>query len=496
MYKAFLDKLIESFKSVLPVTAVLILLGFYMKVETSVMLMFLLGALLLVVGLALFQLGAFESTSVIAEDIGRYIVKKRNLAIFIIVAFMLGFLIIVAEPSARVLADQLSIAIQPEMLLVYTIAIGVGLFLTVGLLRILFNISFRTLLIILYTLVFILALVVNQINPSFIPLAFDAGGFASGPLSVPFIMSLAYGISRARGDKASDQDSFGLVGITVTGPIFAILILGLFFRDISPDAMNSATVSPTLLEYLVQYTKDMAIAILPFIAFFVFFQIIDFRYQKQKVIKILIAFVYTYVGLVLFLTGANGAFSVMGTLIGGYFANNALLLILVGAVLGLLVAAPEPSVIAVNKQVEEVTAGAISSKLMLGAISIGVAVALILSMIRIVTQINLLWFVIPGYVLALVLMFFTPKMFSAIGFDSGSAVTGAMTTAFLMPFAIGAAIALDVDVLTNAYGLVVLASMAPVISIQVLGIVYARKQEVVEDYKGIDDIMDLSGVTE
>lgn len=496
MYKAFLDKLIESFKSVLPVTAVLILLGFYMKVETSVMLMFLLGALLLVVGLALFQLGAFESTSVIAEDIGRYIVKKRNLAIFIIVAFMLGFLIIVAEPSARVLADQLSIAIQPEMLLVYTIAIGVGLFLTVGLLRILFNISFRTLLIILYTLVFILALVVNQINPSFIPLAFDAGGFASGPLSVPFIMSLAYGISRARGDKASDQDSFGLVGITVTGPIFAILILGLFFRDISPDAMNLTTVSPTLSEYLVQYTKDMAIAILPFIAFFVFFQIIDFRYQKQKVIKILIAFVYTYVGLVLFLTGANGAFSVMGTLIGGYFANNALLLILVGAVLGLLVAAPEPSVIAVNKQVEEVTAGAISSKLMLGAISIGVAVALILSMIRIVTQINLLWFVIPGYVLALVLMFFTPKMFSAIGFDSGSAVTGAMTTAFLMPFAIGAAIALDVDVLTNAYGLVVLASMAPVISIQVLGIVYARKQEVVEDYKGIDDIMDLSGVTE
>lgn len=496
MYKAFLDKLIESFKSVLPVTAVLILLGFYMKVETSVMLMFLLGALLLVVGLALFQLGAFESTSVIAEDIGRYIVKKRNLAIFIIVAFMLGFLIIVAEPSVRVLADQLSNAIQPEMLLVYTIAIGVGLFLTVGLLRILFNISFRTLLIILYTLVFILALIVNQINPSFIPLAFDAGGFASGPLSVPFIMSLAYGISRARGDKASDQDSFGLVGITVTGPIFAILILGLFFRDISPDVMNSATVSPTLSEYLVQYTKDMAIAILPFIAFFVFFQIIDFRYQKQKVIKVLIAFVYTYVGLVLFLTGANGAFSVMGTLIGGYFANNALLLILVGAVLGLLVAAPEPSVIAVNKQVEEVTAGAISSKLMLGAISIGVAVALILSMIRIVTQINLLWFVIPGYVLALVLMFFTPKMFSAIGFDSGSAVTGAMTTAFLMPFAIGAAIALDVDVLTNAYGLVVLASMAPVISIQVLGIVYARKQEVVEDYKGIDDIMDLSGVTE
>ena len=496
MYKAFIDKFIESFKSVLPVTMVLILLGLFMKVETSIMLWFLLGAFFLVVGLALFQLGAYESTSVIAEDIGKYIVKKRSLTLFIIVSFMLGFLIIVAEPSVRVLSDQLSAVIQPTTLLVYTIAIGVGLFLTLGLLRIIFNISLRMLLIILYAAVFILAVVVNNLNPAFIPLAFDAGGFASGPLSVPFIMSLAYGISRARGDKASEQDSFGLVGITVIGPIFAILALGLFFKDISPETMNSVTVSPTLFEYIVQYTKDMAIAIIPFVAFFVVFQIIDFKYQKRKIIKVLIAFVYTYVGLVLFLAGANGAFSVMGTLVGGYFANNALLLILLGAVFGLLVAAPEPSVVAVNRQVEEVTAGAISGKLMLGAISIGVAVALILSMIRIITQVNLLWFVIPGYTIALVLTFFTPKMFSAIGFDSGSAVTGAMTSAFLMPFAIGASLARNVDVLTNAYGLVVLASMAPVITIQVLGIVYARRQAIEEKFVGVDDIMDLREVTE
>lgn len=496
MYKAFLDKFLESLKSVLPITIVLIILGVVIGLPTSTMLWFLLGALLLVIGLALFQLGAFESTSVIAEDIGRYIVKRRNLTIFIIVAFMMGFFIIVAEPSVRVLADQLSDVIKPEETLIYTIAIGVGLFLTIGLLRILFNISFRTIIIILYSLVFVLAIVVNQINPVFIPLAFDGGGFASGPLSVPFILSLAYGISKARGDKASDQDSFGLVGVTIIGPIFAILVLGLFLPTIPADSMNIPTNPLTLVEYLHLYTKQMAIAILPFIIFFIVFQIIDFRFPKRKVIKILIAFLYTYVGLVLFLAGANGAYSVLGNAVGGYFANNSVLLILVGSLFGLLVAAPEPSVIAVNRQVEEVTAGAISRKLMLGAISIGVAIALILSMIRILTQINLLWFVIPGYTIAIILMFFTPKMFSSIGFDAGSAVTGAMTTAFLMPFAIGAAQALNVDVLTNAYGLVVLTSMAPVVSIQVLGLIYSRKQKIQAKFEGEDDILDLRGVTE
>lgn len=497
MFKVFLDKFLESFKSVLPVTIVLIILGVVMGLPTSTMLWFLLGALLLVIGLALFQLGAFESTSVIAEDIGRFIVKRKNLAIFVIIAFVMGFFIIIAEPSVRVVADQLSEVIKPQEIIIYTIAIGVGLFLTIGLLRILFNISFRTMVIILYSSVFVLALVVNQINPVFIPLAFDSGGVATGPLSVPFILSLAYGISKARGDKASDQDSFGLVGITVIGPIFAILILGLFLPNIPADMMNTpGSATTTLVQYLRLYTGQMAIAILPFVIFFIVFQIIDFKYPKRKVIKILIAFLYTYVGLVLFLAGANGAYSVLGSAVGGYLADNSVLLILVGAIFGLLVAAPEPSVIAVNRQVEDVTAGAISRKLMLGAISIGVAIALVLSMIRMITQINLLWFVIPGYIIAIILMFFTPKIFSLIGFDAGSAVTGAMTTAFLMPFAIGAAQALHSDVLSNAYGLIVLGSMAPVISIQILGLVYSHKQKIQTEFESEDDILDLRGLTE
>lgn len=495
MVKAFLEKLLESLKSVLPVTVVIIIVGLFLKFSLETYLMFLLGAALLVLGLALFQLGAFESTSVIAEDIGKYVVKRRSLVIFITVSFMLGFFIIVAEPSVRVLASQLKDAINPEIIMILTVAIGVGLLMTVGLVRILFKVSFRTIMIILYSIVFLLSIVLSQVNPFFVSVAFDSGGFATGPLSVPFIMSLAYGISRARGDKSSDQDSFGLVGITVVGPILAVLVLGLIYK------VDPATIvkDPTILnlgDYLLQYTKDMAIAILPFIVFFVIFQFLDFKYPKKKVIKVLIAFMYTYIGLVLFLAGANASFASVAHLIGGKIAELgiSILLIVIGAIFGLLVAAPEPSVVAVNKQVEEVTAGAVSKKVMLAAISIGVAVALVLSMVKVLIGISILYFVIPGYVIAIVLMFVTPKLFSSIAFDAGSATSGALTTAFLMPFAIGSAEVLyptHYEALMHSYGLVVLVSMAPVLSIQILGMIHAIKQRRVETIEGIDDIMDF-----
>ncbi|MFA5720195.1 MAG: DUF1538 domain-containing protein [Acholeplasmataceae bacterium] len=496
MIKSFLQKLLESFKSVLPVMILIFIIGAFLDFSLETYGMFLLGAMVLVVGLALFQLGAFESTSVIAEDIGKYIVKRRKLTIFIAVSFMLGFFIIVAEPSVRVLTNQLKSAIESQFLMIITIALGVGIIMTVGLLRLLFKISLRTIMLILYGIAFSLSIILSQTNPFFIPVAFDAGGFASGPLSVPFIMSLAYGISRSIGDKSSEQDSFGLVGITVTGPIIAVLILGLFY-PVDPSNIVKDSHTLTLVDYLLQYTKDMAIAILPFIVFFGLFQWIDFKYNRKKVIKILIAFLYTYIGLVLFLSGANASFSMVGTLIGEKIASLdiGILLVVIGALLGLLVAAPEPSVIAVNKQVEEVTAGAISNKLMLVAISIGVGVALILSMVKILTGISLLYFIIPGYIIALGLMFVTPKLFSSIAFDAGSATSGAMTTAFLMPFAIGAAEVIYsgsyYDALMHSYGLVVLVSMAPVLSIQILGLIHQVKLRRQEAYIGDDDIMDF-----
>ena len=495
MIQSFLKKLLESFKSVLPVTVVIIVLGLLLDFKIETYGMFLLGAAVLVVGLALFQLGAFESTSVIAEDIGKYIVKRRNLVIFIVVSFMLGFFIIVAEPSVRVLANQLKDAVNPELIMILTLALGVGILMTTGLVRILFKVSFRTIMMVLYGTAFLIAIILSQTNPFFVPVAFDAGGFASGPLSVPFIMSLAHGISRARGDTSSSQDSFGLVGITVVGPILAVLILGLFYQVSPVDIVKDPT-TLNLADYLLQYTKDMAIAILPFIFFFGLFQFIDFKYSKKKVIKVLIAFGYTYIGLVLFLSGANASFAAIGTLIGQKIATLeiGIILVIVGALLGLLVAAPEPSVIAVNKQVEEVTAGAVSKKVMLVAISIGVAIALVLSMLKILTGISLLYFVIPGYLLTIAMMFVTPKLFSSIAYDAGSATSGAMTTAFLVPFAIGAAEIIYptyYEALMHSYGLVVLVSMAPVLSIQILGMIHHIKQRRLEAFIGEDDIMDF-----
>jgi hypothetical protein len=360
MFKTFLNLLKDSIISVLPVTSVILMIVPFIGVDLETMLMFVVSAVLLAIGLALFQLGAFESTGVIAQDIGKYMIKKRNIIIFIIVAFLVGFLITIAEPALWVLGNQLKNVLS-EMVLILTIAIGVGIFLVVGLLRILFGIKLRTLFMILYITTFIVAALVNIRNPEFIPLAFDSGGVTTGLMAVPFIIGLAYGLSKTRGDKSKDTDSFGLVGIASVGLILAVLILGLFV-EIDPNQIVTGSNPMGLVDYLKQYVWQMVIAIYPFIIFFIVFQIIDLKFDKKRVIKILIAFVYTYVGLVLFLSGANSGFANIGNYIGAYFGATDYnwILVVLGLVFGLLIVSAEPSVIALNKQVEEVSAGTVT----------------------------------------------------------------------------------------------------------------------------------------
>src|SRR5690554_2569426 len=437
MFKSFLNLLKESFISVLPVSLVILIIAPFIGVGIDAMLMFVLNAILLAVGLALFQLGAFESTGVIAQDIGKFMIKKRNIVIFVVVAFLVGLLIIIAEPALWVLGDQLKTVLS-EMVLIITIAVGVGIFLMVGLIRILFGINLRTLFMILYILTFIVAILVSIRNPEFIPLAFDSGGVTTGPMAVPFIIGHAYGLSKARGDKSTDNDSFGLVGIASVGPILAVLILGLFV-DIDPSQIATGNNPMGVLDYFKQYVWQMAIAISPFMVFFIVFQIIDFKFDRKRVIKILVAFVYTYVGLVLFLTGANAGFANVGNSIGAYFGASDYnwILIVLGLLFGLLIVAAEPSVIALNIQVEEVSAGAVTKRMMMIGLAGGVAIAIGLAMVRVLTGISIWWFLVPGYITAITLSFKTPVLFSSIAFDSGGAVSGAMTSAFLMPFALG-----------------------------------------------------------
>ncbi len=484
-----MTKLWESLRAVLPISLIIVGLCLLIGVERRILWQFVIGDILVVLGLGFFQIGSIASTVAIAENIGETIVKKRNLGLFVTVAFLVGFLITVAEPALWVLADQFkSVVSQP--LLILTVALGVGAFVILGLLRILRQIKLRTLFALSYAILFLFAIVVSWVNPGFIPIAFDSGGVTTGPMAVPFIMSLGFGISKARGDRASEEDSFGLIGIASIGPILAVLVLGIF----TPSQVPLSDTSTTLMQYFLLHLWQMAIAILPFILFFAVFQVTVFRYPRKRVVKILIAFVYTYLGLILFLTGANGGLVNVGTALGTYFGgwDASWILIPLGMVLGFTVVAAEPSVMALNHQVESVSAGAISRKFMMIALSVGVSGAIGLALLRVVTGLSIWWILLPGYALTILLTFFTPSIFSAIAFDSGGAVSGTMTSAFLMPFALGAAAVVGTDILMDAFGLVAFVAMAPLITIQLLGLVYQRKMKRLETALEETEILTLS----
>lgn len=482
----------ESVSAVTPLSIAIIIISLLIGTPSSLIINFIIGVVFLIIGLTLFSIGSYQSTIALAESIGDYIIRKRKLWFFILIAFSVGFFITAAEPNLWVLADQVKTVVS-EPVMIVCVAFGIGSFITLAVLRILFQIRLRKLLLIVYAIVISFAVVVYLLSPEFVSLAFDAGGGATGPMAVPFILSLGYGISKARGDKSSDEDSFGLIGIAAIGPIVAVLFLGLFNSPTVPEM----DLSTTFFGYFVLSLSQMAIAILPFIAFFLAFHFLVFKYKKTKVLKTLIAFLYTYIGLVIFLTGANAGLVNIGHYIGSYLGNNGFswALVPIGMLFGFTIVAAEPSVLALNHQVEEVTAGAINRKVMMIALSIGVSVAIGLSMIRVLTGISILWFLLPGYAIALGLSFITPKIFTSIAFDSGGAASGALTTAFLTPFAFGAADVLNANILLDAFGLIAFVVMAPLITIQLLGLIYKIKLEKINVAAVKDEVINLSEVS-
>jgi len=471
-HSVLVERLRESFRAVLPISVIIPVVSLFCGVSGREVTAFLIGDVLVVVGLALFSIGSVESTAAIAASIGEHIVRRRSLVLFVLVAFLVGFLITVAEPALWVLADQFKSVVPPSVLIL-TVAVGVGLFVILALVRILLQFSLVLLFAISYAVLFLIAGGVALANPGFIPIAFDAGGVTTGPMAVPFIMSLGYGIARARGDRSSETDSFGLVGIASIGPILSVLLLGLFTAPSTPVSDTTTTLG----EYFVHYLIQMAFAILPFILFFAVFQCLAFRLSWQRVVKVLIAFVYTYTGLVLFLTGANAGLVNIGVAIGasvGALSWNWVLVPL-GMLFGFTVVAAEPSVVALNRQVEEASAGAISRGFMMAALSTGVSLAIGLACLRVLTGLSIWWILLPGYALTILLTAVTPRIFASIAFDSGGAVSGAMTSAFLMPYALGASAVIGTDILADAFGLVAFVAMAPLVTIQVLGLVYRKR---------------------
>lgn len=498
MNKKLFLKTKESLSSVLPITAIVLMLNFTMApMPFGIRGLFLIGSFLLILGMGLFTLGADTAMMPMGEQIGAELTKSRKIGLLITVSFIMGMMITIAEPDLQVLANQ--VPSVPNAIIIITVAAGVGLFLVVSLLRILFQINLAYLLIGLYLGTFALATFVSK---EFVPVAFDSGGVTTGPITVPFILALGVGLSSVRGGKSSHDDSFGLVALCSIGPIIAVMLLGIFFKpssnqygaEIHTDVNNIHDLFMLFWHALPEYSKEVAFALLPIIVFFLIFQFLKLKLPRSQMIKMAVGMLYTYLGLVLFLTGVNVGFMPVGNHIGAYIGELSYhwILIPIGAIMGFFVVAAEPAVHVLNSQVEDMTGGSISKQAMLLSLSIGVGISLGLAMTRIILGISIWYFLVPGYALALTLTFFVPKIFTAIAFDSGGVASGPMTATFLLPFATGACQSVGGDMLLDAFGIVAMVAMTPLITIQMLGVAYKIKikQTEKEEIEAMEEMTD------
>ncbi|MBQ6824517.1 MAG: DUF1538 domain-containing protein [Clostridia bacterium] len=499
------EKTLESLSAVLPITGIMLLISIFlvpMKLETMVM--FLVGAVLLIIGMGFFQLGAEMSMTPIGEGIGVQISKTRRAWIVVLIGFIMGVIITVSEPDLQVLAEQ--VPSVPNLVLILTVAVGVGLFLALAILRIRFGIDLSRLLIVLYILLIGASFFVPK---EFLAVGFDSGGVTTGPMTVPFIMAMGVGLASVRNDKNAASDSFGLVALSSVGPILAVLILGCFFRPTEAayslgevaEVTTTRDVAKVFLYELPDYAAEVTVSLLPILAVFFLFQLMTRRYRKRQIKRIGVGLLYTLIGLVLFLCGVNVGFAPVGTFLGKELAGLSYnwVLIPLGMLIGYYIVKAEPAIQVLNHQVESVTDGAISVKAMNRSMSIGVAISVGLAMLRVLLEIPIQWIIIPGYLIALVLSLFVPKIFVGIAFDSGGVASGPMTSTFLLPLSIGTCQALGGDLMTNAFGVVALVALTPLIAIQIMGLVYKLKTARLEKLAlkqpkltaDCDDIIDL-----
>ena len=479
--KQLTEKFREAVASVLPITLIVTIVCFsFVPVTTDLMLSFLIGSVLLIVGMALFTLGSEVSMTQIGTHMGAKLTKSRKLWLILTVSFLLGVAITVAEPDLQVLAAN--VPNIDTTVLIITVSVGVGIFLLLSMLRILLVIPLRWMLLVFYALIFILAALVDK---DFLAVAFDSGGVTTGPMTVPFIMALGVGVSSIRSDSHAQTDSFGLVALCSIGPILAVMLLGFIYRGsadgtaamVLSNYQDTVELGHNYISSLPAYLKEVVIALLPIVAFFLVFQVVSLRLRRLPFMRILVGLVWTCIGLVLFLTGVNVGFSSLGYILGERLAAPGLRywLIPLAMLMGWFIINAEPAVHVLNKQVEELSAGAISARAMGVSLSIAVSSAMGLGMVRVLTGVSILWFVVPGYVLALAMAFFVPQTFTAIAFDSGGVASGPLTATFMLPFAMGACTAMGGNIMTDAFGIVALVAMMPLITVQAMGVVYVIK---------------------
>lgn len=500
-----LAKMKETAVSVLPVMVIVLFLGFtFVPLDKYLLARFVVGGLLLIIGLTIFLLGVELGIQPMGERCGAELTKKRSLSLLLTAAFIIGFIVTAAEPDIQVFGDQVR-SIFPfvnKIAITFVIAGGVGLFIMIGLLRTVLNLSIKWTFLIAYVILFTISFFSPE---SFIGIAFDSGGATTGPMTVPFIMALGLGVSSVRDDN---NNSFGLTGVCSIGPVMAVLIYAIVIRNMVLSTGSTPTGSEEALNTVVETLEKAAshtgffskifspfgsaaghvfhealISIAPLFALFIIFQIILLRMTKRQVIRIIIGFIYAFTGLTIFLIGVNGGFSQAGAALGQTLGSLAIsrggawyiLLIGTGLALGAIIVCAEPAVWVLSEQVEHVSGGTIKRKVLLVFLSVGTAIAIGLSMLRAVSGFNLKYILIPGYAIAMILMIFCPSLFSGIAFDSGGVASGPLTSTFVLSFTLGAAASGKGG--NDSFGVIALVAMMPLLAIQIMGIIFKMKQQ-------------------
>ena len=476
-----LDKLRESVTAVLPIIIVVLLLSVTVApIPSGVMLGFLLGGLLLMVGMMFFSVGAEIAMQPMGELIGSRVTRTKNLKLILILGFVLGLMITVSEPDLQVLAGQVQAI--PNMVLILSVALGVGGFLVLGLVRILYRIRLGLLLFVFYVVILALTFFAH---PSFRSVAYDSGGVTTGPMTVPFIMAFGLGIASIRSDSEAAEDSFGLIALCSIGPILAVMVLSMIYQvdgtAYTPymvvNAEDSIELRNLFSDGFPDYLREMLISLLPIAVFFFIINLVMLHVPHNQLSRIGLGIAYTYIGLSIFMTGANYGFMPAGAYLGEVLGKLSYpwITVPVGGLIGFMVVLAEPAVYVLMRQVEELTEGAITGRSLQLSMCLGVGISVGLSMLRVLLGLNVLWIIVPGYILSLGMSFVCPKLFTAIAFDSGGVASGPMTAAFLLPMTMGLCTAMNRDLASDAFGVVALVAMTPLITIQGLGLVYRFK---------------------
>lgn len=474
-----LHKLKEVGSSVVPIAFIVTVLHFFVSpLESDQLLSFYIGSGMVIIGLALFLLGTEVGLIPIGEKIGSVVASKKNLPLLLTVGVVVGFVITFAEPDISVLATQVS-SVNPsinENTLISLIAIGVGLFVTLAFVRVLFKISLKILLVVFYVLLFALAIFSD---PSMIPVAFDSGGATTGPMAVPFILALGMGVARIQ-KKKDESDGFGFIALASIGPILSVLLLGILNpSSLAEEAQGGVAVyaSGNFLHLIPEMAQEVSVALAPLLGICFLFQIFLIKMPAKQVLRMVVGVFYAFLGLVLFFAGANGGFMPVGFALGvGIGTLSPVVLILIGVLFGAVTVMAEPAVWVLVEQVETISSGHIRKSIMLSAMAIGVGLSVGLAMLRIITGLSIWYFLVPGYAIALLLLIRTPSLFSAMAFDSGGVASGPMSSTFILSFAIGASVGQGGNPAIDAFGVVAFVAMTPLITIQLLGLLYKRKQ--------------------